>query len=100
MPPPTGLPQQGKQVGLRPTPLFRKPRRVSITLPEPIYRELLERSNEQGRSISNLAAFLLEQAIASQQQQEQEQEQQPSLGMLPLADQSPWPWPGSRSAAA
>lgn len=97
MQPPSRLPQQGEQDGRMPSPLFHKPRRVSITLPEPIYRQLLERSNEQGRSISNLAAFLLEQAIASQQQ---EQEQQPSLGTRSPADQSPWPRPGSRWTAA
>ena len=95
MQPPSRLPQQGKQDGRRSTPVFRKPRRVSITLPEPIYRQLLERSNEQGRSISNLAAFLLERAIASQQQ-----EQQPSLGTRSPADQSPWSRPESRWTAA
>lgn len=47
-------------------PLFRKPRRITITIPDQAYRSLLERSNRQGRSISNLAAFLLERAIASQ----------------------------------
>lgn len=43
--------------------VFRAPRRISITLPEHPYRQLVERSNREGRSISNLAAFLLEQAI-------------------------------------
>jgi hypothetical protein len=66
-----------------------------ITLPEPIDRELLERSNEQGRSISNLAPLLMERTIASQQQV-----QQPPLGTPPLADQCPWPRPGSRWSAA
>jgi hypothetical protein len=44
---------------------FRKPRRISITIPDHIYQLLLERSKQQGRSISNLAAFLLERSIAS-----------------------------------
>lgn len=48
-------------------PLFRKPRRITITVPDLTYRLLLEQSNRQGRSISNLAAFLLEGAVAQQQ---------------------------------
>jgi hypothetical protein len=44
---------------------FRKPRRISITIPDHIYQLLLERSEQQGRSISNLAAFMLERSIAS-----------------------------------
>ena len=43
-------------------PLFRKPQRISITLPYETYRHLIERSVREGRSISNLAAFLLEAA--------------------------------------
>ena len=43
-------------------PLFRKPQRISITLPYETYRHLIERSGREGRSISNLAAFLLEAA--------------------------------------
>lgn len=43
-------------------PLFRKPQRISITLPYETYRQLIERSMREGRSISNLAAFLLEAA--------------------------------------
>lgn len=43
-------------------PLFRKPQRISITLPYETYRQLIERSVREGRSISNLAAFLLEAA--------------------------------------
>lgn len=43
---------------------FRKPRRISITIPDHIYQMLLEHSEQQGRSISNLAAFLLERSIA------------------------------------
>lgn len=44
-------------------PGFRKPRRVSLTMPEQPYLQLIERSVQEGRSISNLAAFLLEKAI-------------------------------------
>ncbi len=44
-------------------PLFRKPQRISITVPFQMYRALIERSSREGRSISNLASFLLEKAI-------------------------------------
>jgi hypothetical protein len=41
----------------------RAPRRISITLPLHPYEQLLKRSDWEGRSLSNLAAFLLEQAL-------------------------------------
>jgi hypothetical protein len=50
--------------------LFRKPRRITVTVPDQIYRTLLERSTREGRSISNLAAYLLERAVASEKQAE------------------------------
>jgi hypothetical protein len=37
--------------------------RVSITLPEFVARKLSERSFEEGRSTSNLAAFLIEKSL-------------------------------------
>lgn len=43
---------------------FRKPRRVTITIPHATYLELERRSDEQGRSLSNLSAYLLECAIS------------------------------------
>jgi hypothetical protein len=43
----------------------RSPRRVTITVPYALYSELLARSDQQGRSLSNLAAFLLEAALSS-----------------------------------
>lgn len=46
-------------------PMHHSPRRVTITVPYALYSELLARSDQQGRSLSNLAAFLLEAAIAS-----------------------------------
>ena len=46
-------------------PMQRSPRRVTITVPYALYCELLARSDQQGRSLSNLAAFLLEAAISS-----------------------------------
>jgi hypothetical protein len=41
----------------------RAPRRISITLPLLPYERLLKRSDWEGRSLSNRAAFLLEQAL-------------------------------------
>jgi hypothetical protein len=43
--------------------VFRSPTRISITLPDCTYQYLLRRSDEEGRSLSNLAAFLLEMAF-------------------------------------
>ena len=43
--------------------LFRKPQRISITVNYQLYQQLLESSDQQGRSVSNLAAFLLESAL-------------------------------------
>jgi len=45
---------------------FRKPRRVTITIPHATYLELERRSCEQGRSMSNLSAYLLECAVSPQ----------------------------------
>jgi hypothetical protein len=39
---------------------FRKPVRITITLSYASYTALEQMSGEQGRSMSNLAAFLLE----------------------------------------
>lgn len=43
--------------------VFRKPVRVTITLPHNIYMNLKKRSDEEGRSLSNLAAFLIEKSL-------------------------------------
>ena len=42
--------------------LQRQPRRISITLSYHVHEALLSRSEEEGRSVSNLCAFLLEEA--------------------------------------
>ena len=42
---------------------FRSPQRISITLSYGTYQKLIERSDLEGRSLSNLSAFLLESAI-------------------------------------
>ena len=41
----------------------RQPRRISITLSYQVHEALLTRSEEEGRSLSNLCAFLLEEAL-------------------------------------
>ena len=41
----------------------RSPKRISVTLPYSAFRALEERSLREGRSLSNLAAFLIEQAL-------------------------------------
>jgi hypothetical protein len=43
-----------------PTPAIHSPRRITITVPYQLYERLVERSKREGRSLSNLAAFLLE----------------------------------------
>jgi hypothetical protein len=42
---------------------FRKPVRVSITIPWALQEALIARANSEGRSLSNLLAYLLEQSI-------------------------------------
>lgn len=41
----------------------RQPRRISITLSYHVHEALLSRSEEEGRSVSNLCAFLLEDSL-------------------------------------
>ena len=41
----------------------RAPRRVTITIPCFIHEQLIKRSDEEGRSMSNLAAYLIERAL-------------------------------------
>lgn len=45
-------------------PWLRKPRRTTINPPEVVYEELIARSNREGRIVSNLASFLLEQTLS------------------------------------
>jgi hypothetical protein len=40
---------------------FRKPQRITITVPWQLYQQLSLHSDRQGRSLSNLACFWLEQ---------------------------------------
>lgn len=42
----------------------RAPKRLTITIPHSTYEAIAQRSNEEGRSLSNLAAFILERGIS------------------------------------
>ena len=57
----------GEQQPLKGTDIaFKSPKRISITIPHNAYEHLLKQSDHEGRSLSNLAAFLLEMAISKQ----------------------------------
>lgn len=43
----------------------RSPKRLSITIPYTVFGLLKQRSTKEGRSLSNLAAFLLEESLRS-----------------------------------
>jgi hypothetical protein len=43
----------------------RAPKRITITIPFNTFQVLEHRSTEEGRSISNLAAYLLERGLAA-----------------------------------
>ena len=45
---------------------FRSPQRIPITVPYSTYQKLIERSGQEGRSLSNLSAYLLEAATGHQ----------------------------------
>ena len=51
-----------KELDSRPS-AFRAPRRITITIPNGVYEALISRSNDEGRSLSNLAAFLIEKTL-------------------------------------
>ena len=42
------------------TIVLKAPRRITITIPHSTFEHLIQRSDEQGRSLSNLAAYMLE----------------------------------------
>jgi predicted HicB family RNase H-like nuclease len=41
-----------------------KPRRITVTIPSKLHHALVDRSDREGRSLSNLVAFLLETALS------------------------------------
>jgi hypothetical protein len=42
---------------------FKKRHRISITVSDRVYKQLVEMSDHQGRSLSNYASFLLESSL-------------------------------------
>jgi hypothetical protein len=48
----------------------RRPTRVTITVPGPLFETLQERALHEGRSLSNLAAVLLERAMDRSEQRQ------------------------------
>jgi len=57
-----------KGFGTDTSSIFLSPKRITITVSAMTVKKLWKRSLEEGRSLSNLAAFLLEQATASDSQ--------------------------------
>lgn len=55
--------------------LRRKPQRISITISQSTYDRLIARSDLEGRSVSNLAAYLLENGLV-----------QPEIPPIPLVE--------------
>lgn len=51
---------------MTPPTLNRKPVRMTVTLPYFVFHEVATRSTQEGRSMSNLVAFLLERALIPQ----------------------------------
>jgi hypothetical protein len=49
---------------------FRSSKRITITLNYATYKALEDRSSEEGRSISNLAAYLIERSLAEKTNEE------------------------------
>ena len=43
---------------------LKRPRRLTVTIPQHVLECLERRAMEQGRSISNLAAYLIERALS------------------------------------
>lgn len=52
----------------------RKPKRISITLPFHVWDTLVSHSDEQGRSFSNLAAFVIEEGLITRKEPKAETE--------------------------
>lgn len=50
---------------------FRTPQRISITLAQHVVDALVVRSQQEGRSLSNLSAYLLESSLQHQGQHPQ-----------------------------
>ena len=57
-----------KGFGEETSSVLLSPKRLSVTLPDSVMKKLLKKSLREGRSLSNLAAFLVEQSLAGEQQ--------------------------------
>jgi len=57
-----------KGFGEETSSVFLSPKRISVTVSAMTLKKLWKRSLEEGRSLSNLAAFLLEQATEGDSQ--------------------------------
>ena len=65
---PVNSPQEGEPKplstpSLSPT-LPPKPQRITVTIPSKLHQDSVDRSDREGRSLSNLVAFLLETALS------------------------------------
>jgi hypothetical protein len=58
----------GVNMGSGKETIFLSPQRITITVPAMTLKKLLKRSLVEGRSVSNLAAFLLEQSLEGDSQ--------------------------------
>lgn len=47
------------------TTVFRRPKRLTVTVPERVYTTIEQLATEEGRSMSNLVAFALEHWLES-----------------------------------
>lgn len=54
-----------EHLAIHPEYAFKKPRRITITVADSTFAYLVDRSTAEGRSLSNLCAFLLESATAA-----------------------------------
>lgn len=43
--------------------LQRRTHRITVTIPDRVHRVLTERADSEGRSVSNLTAFLIERSL-------------------------------------
>lgn len=60
MPQPLPLGPKTPNPQLRLHLIQRRTKRASVSLPQSVYEELMDMADEQGRSLSNVMAFLLE----------------------------------------
>lgn len=58
------MPLSHAEMPVTPMPVLpRKPRRLTITVSAHVYQRLIEASDQQGRSLSNYAAYMLETSL-------------------------------------